>query len=139
MLAYADLRILCKRRRRGPEPTCCRSGGTCLHTSAYVSIRQHTSAYVSIRQHTSAYVSQRWHVPSPCGVMRVMSVWCLLAYVSIRQHTSAYVSIRVSIREHTCEHVPSPCGVRRVMSVWCLLHRGKCTSVQDLQRITQIW
>jgi hypothetical protein len=41
---------------------------TCLHTSAYVSIRQHTSAYVSVRQHTSAYVS-------------------------IRQHTSAYVSI----------------------------------------------
>jgi hypothetical protein len=52
---------------------------TCLHTSAYVSIRQHTSAYVSTRQHTSAHVSTRQHTS---------------AHVSIRQHTSAHVSIR---------------------------------------------
>jgi hypothetical protein len=52
---------------------------TCLHTSAYVSIRQHASACVSIRQRTSAYVSMRQRT-SAC--------------VSIRQHTSAYVSIR---------------------------------------------
>ena len=50
---------------------------TCLHTSAYVSIRRHTSAYVSIRQHTSAYVSIRQQTS---------------AYVRIRQHTSADVS-----------------------------------------------
>jgi hypothetical protein len=48
---------------------------TCLHTSAYVSIRQLTSAYVSLRQHTSAYVSMRQHAS---------------AYVSTRQYTSAY-------------------------------------------------
>ncbi len=50
--------------------TVCRQ---CLHTSAYVIIRQHTSAYVSSirQQHTSAYVSIRQHA-SAC--------------VSIRQH-----------------------------------------------------
>jgi hypothetical protein len=59
---------------------------TCMHTSAYVSIRQHTSAYVSIRQHTPAYASIRQNTP---------------AYVSIRQHTSAYASIR----QHTSAYV----------------------------------
>jgi hypothetical protein len=57
----------------------------CLHTSAYVSIRQHTYAYVSIRQqgeaelgvlaHCLRYVSRRKHTS---------------AHVSTRQHTSAY-------------------------------------------------
>jgi hypothetical protein len=43
----------------------------CLHTSAYVSIRQHTSAYVSIRQHTSACASSSSD-PLPAGVQTAL-------------------------------------------------------------------
>ena len=75
------------------------SRSACLHTSAYVSIRQRTSAYVSIRQHTSAYVSIRQHLRHTHHFLKHTSAYASIcqhtpAYVSICQHTSAYVSIR---------------------------------------------
>ncbi len=102
MPAYVSIRqhtsAYVRRRRRG-------SSFGCLHTSAYISIRQHTSAYVSIRQHTSAYVSIRQHTSAYVSMRQHTS-----AYVSIRQHTSAYVSIRphiIAVRQGELFGVPA--------------------------------
>ncbi len=61
-LRIPSRRSVCRRIAERERPRRRLRGGSrhvCLHTSAYVSIRQHTSAYVSISQHTSAVVKSR--------------------------------------------------------------------------------
>jgi hypothetical protein len=69
-----------------PARWCQQGAPQCLHTSAYVSIRQHTSAYVNLQDVASK----------------------VLYNACIRLHTSAYVSIRQ--HTSTCKMVPARCS-----------------------------
>ncbi len=88
-------------------------GRRCLHTSAYVSIRQHKSAYVSIRQHTSACDER-------LCLLRIAEGRRFLHTSAYGQHTSACDErlcllriaegrrrLRIHMRPHTTMYVSS--------------------------------
>jgi hypothetical protein len=77
----SSVRLLLRQR-------CCCVRQLCLHTSAYVSIRQHMRG---LPPAPLALLLRAGDVPAYVSIRQLTS-----AYVSIRQHTSAYVSIRSS-------------------------------------------